>query len=189
MDAPVASASKKIQCVIEGVLPLNATLLDSGSDVSLVSMGLVKALMAAGSRVTMIEAPSPLEVRPYGVAAPAIVVTQQIRLASVQFDTTSGPLVLRGLLLWVDETVGAGVELLVGLPVMERLGYSAESVLANARVRAEVWDMDESRGPTAMSRVNRLMLAEIQIDDVMDDPEVPADCAQEGAGGLPYDDR
>ncbi|RHY16034.1 hypothetical protein DYB32_010685 [Aphanomyces invadans] len=85
----------------------------------------------------------------------------KVKLNSVVFQTSYGPLVLRGLDLWVDEAVTDKAELLVGRPVMNFLGYSADGVLAAARNQAAVWYQDtlEPPPPTAMATVHRLMQA------------------------------
>ncbi|RHY22874.1 hypothetical protein DYB32_009374 [Aphanomyces invadans] len=92
-DAP----SPKLACVVESVLPLEATLFDSGSDTSVGSSGFVTALLAAGASVTMRDAGGPLELQPYGAGTPPVTVTKKVKLNSVEFQTSYGPLVLRGL--------------------------------------------------------------------------------------------
>ncbi|RHZ25229.1 hypothetical protein DYB37_012795 [Aphanomyces astaci] len=58
---------------------------------------------------------------------------------SLEFKTGCGPLMLRGLRVWVDEAV-VGVELTLGLPVMQKLGYSDKTLLENARRQQAEWD-------------------------------------------------
>ncbi|ETW05776.1 hypothetical protein H310_03460 [Aphanomyces invadans] len=62
----------------------------------------------------------PMELRPYGADSQVITVTKQVRLRSLEFKTACGPLLLRGLRVWDDETV-ALIELTLGLPVMQKL--------------------------------------------------------------------
>ncbi|RHY25898.1 hypothetical protein DYB32_008020 [Aphanomyces invadans] len=173
IEAPAASTpSPRLDCVVEGVLPVCATLFDSGSDTSVGSLGLVSALLAAGASVAMRDAVRPLELRPYGNDVPTITVTKKVKLNSVVFQTSYGPLVLRGLDLWVDEAVKDKAELLVGRPVMNFLGYSVDGVLAAARKQAAVWDLDalEPGPPTAMATVRRLM--QVELEDGGDDEDV-----------------
>ncbi|RHY23197.1 hypothetical protein DYB32_009281, partial [Aphanomyces invadans] len=172
VKAEVAPSSK-LACVVEGVLPLEATLFDSGSDTSVGSLGLVAALLAAGASVTVRDAGCPLELQPYGAGTPRVTVTKKVKLNSVEFQTSYGPLVLRGLVLWVDDAVKDKAELLVGRPVMNALGYSADGVLAAARKQAAVWDLDslapDSPAPTAMARINRLM--QTKLEDAADEDD------------------
>ncbi|ETV93807.1 hypothetical protein H310_12370 [Aphanomyces invadans] len=152
--------SPKLACVVEGVLPLEATLFDSGSDTSVGSLGLVTALLAAGASVTMRDARRPLELQPYGAGTPPVTVTKKVKLNSVEFQTSYGPLVLRGLDLWVDDAVKDKAEL-------------ADGVLAAARKQAAVWDLDalatDSPAPTAMACINRLM--QTKLEDTADEDD------------------
>ncbi|ETV90145.1 hypothetical protein H310_15021 [Aphanomyces invadans] len=135
--APTTSASR-LECVVEGVLPTTATLLDSGSDTFVASLGFVITLLAAGASVVMRDMPRSTDLAPYGKGAPAITVTRKVKLGSVEFQTSYGPLVLRSLDLWVDEDVKDKIELLFGRPVMNALGYSASGVHEAARQQAAV---------------------------------------------------
>ncbi|CAK4563143.1 unnamed protein product, partial [Aphanomyces euteiches] len=42
-----------LACTVEGILPVRASLLDSGADISVASGGLVSALIAAGAAVDL----------------------------------------------------------------------------------------------------------------------------------------
>ncbi|RLO08328.1 hypothetical protein DYB28_002237 [Aphanomyces astaci] len=61
-----------------------------------------------------------------------------LRFGSLEFKTGCGPLMLRGLCVCVDEAV-AGVELALGLPVMQKLGYSVKTLLENSRRQEAEW--------------------------------------------------
>ncbi|RHY16010.1 hypothetical protein DYB32_010690 [Aphanomyces invadans] len=64
-------------------------------------------------------------------------------------------------------------EILVGRPVMNVLGYSADGVLVAARKQDAIWDLDaldpEPEPTTTMARVNRLTQAELDDDEDEDD--------------------
>ncbi|RLO00340.1 hypothetical protein DYB28_001384, partial [Aphanomyces astaci] len=135
---PVHTERAKLVATVEGVLTVNASLLDSGADLSVASGGLVSALLAAGA-APEITTMGPFSLRPYGADSRSVVVTKQVRFGSLEFKTGCGPLMLRGLRVWVDEAV-ASVELTLGLPVMQKLGYSDKTLLENARRQQAEWD-------------------------------------------------
>ncbi|RHY26888.1 hypothetical protein DYB32_007194 [Aphanomyces invadans] len=110
---------------------VQASLLDSGADLSVAFGGLVSALLAAGASPES-KVMGAMELRPYGADSQVITVTKQVRLRSLEFKTACGPLLLRGLRVWDDETV-ALIELTLGLPVMQKLGYNYQTLLENAR--------------------------------------------------------
>ncbi|RHY62703.1 hypothetical protein DYB38_009101, partial [Aphanomyces astaci] len=161
-----------------------ASLLDSGADLSVASGGLVSALLAAGAspEITVM---GPMELRPYGADSQVITVTKQVRLGSLEFKTACGPLMLRGLRVWVDETV-APVELTLGLPVMQKLGYNEQTLLENARRQQAVWDFGDQPITTpgvAMHRTLRMG----ELSEGIDDDEGMA-CATPELGNAPDDD-
>ncbi|RHY38324.1 hypothetical protein DYB25_012869 [Aphanomyces astaci] len=69
---------------------------------------------------------------------PGLTSTNGFRFGSLEFKTGCGPLMLRGLCVCVDEAV-AGVELALGLPVMQKLGYSVKTLLENSRRQEAEW--------------------------------------------------
>ncbi|RHY75352.1 hypothetical protein DYB38_013609 [Aphanomyces astaci] len=76
---------------------------------------------------------------------------------------------LQGLRVWVDETV-APVELTLGLPVMQKLGYTEQTLLKNARRQQAVWDFGDQPITTpgvAMHRTLRMG----ELSDGIDDDE------------------
>ncbi|CAK4606488.1 unnamed protein product, partial [Aphanomyces euteiches] len=85
-----------LACTVEGILPVRASLLDSGADISVASGGLVSALIAAGAAVDLTST-VPVSLQPYGAESSPICVTKQVRLRSLEFKTAFGPLLLRGL--------------------------------------------------------------------------------------------
>ncbi|RHY81672.1 hypothetical protein DYB26_013483, partial [Aphanomyces astaci] len=137
-----------------------------GADLSVAPGGLVSALLAAGASPE-ITAMGPMELRPYGADSQVFTVTKQVRLGSLEFKTACGPLMLRGLRVWVDETV-APVELTLGLPVMQKLGYNEQTLLEYARRQQAVWDFGHQPITTpgvAMPRTLRMGKLSDGIDD------------------------
>ncbi|RHZ06294.1 hypothetical protein DYB26_008559, partial [Aphanomyces astaci] len=94
--------------LLENIVRVDDVLLDSGSDVTIVTRGVMDALDAAGVKV-----------------GTPVVMTRSVKFNCVMLDTTCGPLVLRGLKAWVDDASTA-TELIVSRPVMELLGFSVE---------------------------------------------------------------
>ena len=151
---------------IEGVLSVSTALLDTGSDITLVTAGVIKSLEQAGIEIREIS-PEPLEVQPYG-ASPVLKVDRQVQFRLVTLDTPCGPLALRGLNAWVDSSSNAA-ELLISRSVMERLGFSEDDLLSSALAKKEVWDVSDVDKPSAMARVNRLTQAAASSDACGDD--------------------
>ncbi|RLO06759.1 hypothetical protein DYB28_010284, partial [Aphanomyces astaci] len=129
------SANKSLgrETKIEGIVSVTTTLLDTGSDVTLVTAGVLKSLERAGEEVK--------------------VISQELSL--VTLDTPCGPLALRGLKAWVDSSSNAA-ELLISRAVMERLGFSEDELLSHAFAKQEVWDVSDVDKPSAMASVSRL---------------------------------
>ncbi|KAH9109321.1 hypothetical protein AeMF1_015598 [Aphanomyces euteiches] len=156
-----------LACTVEGTLPVRASLLDSGADISVASGGLVSALIAAGAAVDLTST-VPVSLQPYGAESSPICVTKQVRLWSLEFKTAFGPLLLRGLRVWVDETV-SDVELTLGLPVMKKLGYNDQTLLENARRQQAVWDFGDQPTSTPGVAMHRALRVEERTDDIDDD--------------------
>ncbi|RQM19208.1 hypothetical protein B5M09_012009 [Aphanomyces astaci] len=135
---PVHTERVELVATVEGVLTVKASLLDSGAVFSVASVGLVSALLAAGGAPEITTMGS-FSLRPYGANSRPVVVTKQVRFGSLEFKAGCGPLMLLGLRVWVDEAV-VGVELTLGLPVMQKLGYSDKALLENARRQQTEWD-------------------------------------------------
>ncbi|RHY98549.1 hypothetical protein DYB35_010963, partial [Aphanomyces astaci] len=160
-----------------------ALLLDSGADLSVVSGGLVSALLAAGA-APEITTMGPLSLRPCGADRRPVVVTKQVRFGNLEFKTGCGPLMLRGLRVWVDEAV-AGVELNLGLPVMQKLGYSDKMLLENARRQQAEWDFADQSIATPVEAMHRTFCMEVTLVDDIDDDEGMC-CATPDWGTDPY---
>ena len=151
---------------IEGVVSVSTVLLDTGSDVTLVTAGVLKALEAAGIEIE-VTSPEHAEIQPYG-QAPALKVNRQVQFKLVTLDTPCGPLALPGLKAWVDPSSDAA-ELLISRAVMERLGFSEDELLSHAFSKQEVWDVSDVDKPSAMASVNRLTQAAASSDECGDD--------------------
>ncbi|RLO13878.1 hypothetical protein DYB28_001013 [Aphanomyces astaci] len=95
MDA-VKVGREDLTETVDGVVPVRASLLDSGADLSVASGGVVSALLQAGSSPEIVV----MDSRP-------ITVTKQVRLGRLEFNTGCGPLMLRGLRVWIDEAEAA----------------------------------------------------------------------------------
>ncbi|RHY24776.1 hypothetical protein DYB32_008700 [Aphanomyces invadans] len=161
------SAAKPLgrEAKIEGIVTVTI-LLDTGSDVTLVTAGVMKSLEQAGVEIKVIS-PEPSAVHPYG-DSPALKVDRQVQFKLVTLDTPCGPLALRGLNAWVDSSTNAA-ELLISRSVMERLGFSEDDLLSNAFAKQEVWDVSDVDKPSGMARVNRLTQAAASNDDCGED--------------------
>ncbi|RQM19827.1 hypothetical protein B5M09_011144 [Aphanomyces astaci] len=165
---PVHTMRVKLVATVEGVLTVKASLLDSGADLSVASGSLVSTLLAAGA-APEITTMRPFCLRPYGADSRPVVVTMQVRFGSLEFKTGCGPLMLRGLRVWVDEAV-AGVELTLGLPVMLKLGYSDKTLLENGRRQQAEWDFADQSIATPGEVIHRtLRMEETMVDDIDDD--------------------
>ncbi|RHY21825.1 hypothetical protein DYB32_009698 [Aphanomyces invadans] len=116
--------------MLDGVMFLSSVLLESGADGLLVTTDVVTALQKLGAAVDIVEV-KPMTMKPYGQSSEPLRVTKQARFKTMQFETSFGPLVLRGLKAWVDET-SQDCDLLIGKPVMEVLGFSQDGMLVEA---------------------------------------------------------
>ncbi|ETV75951.1 hypothetical protein H257_09910 [Aphanomyces astaci] len=170
-----------LTATVDGVVPVRASLLDSGADLSVASGGLVSALLAAGAAPEIIML-GPTTLRPYGTDSRPITVTKQVRLGRLEFNTGCGPLMFRGLRVWIDEAEAA-VELTLGLPVMQKVGYSEQTLLENARRQQAVWDFDDQPDTTPGIAMHRTLRME-ELSDGIDDDEGMC-CATPELGMIP----
>ncbi|RLN99490.1 hypothetical protein DYB28_008573, partial [Aphanomyces astaci] len=181
------SANKSLgrEAKIEGIVSVTTTLLDTGSDVTLVTAGVMKSLERAGVEVKVIS-PEPSVIQPYG-QAPALKVDRQVQFKLVTLDTPCGPLALRGLKAWVDSSSNAA-ELLISRAVMERLGFSEDELLSHAFAKQEVWDVSDVDKPSAMASVSRLTQVAASSDECGDDgmhcatPKIQVPSAEDAGG-------
>ncbi|RHY44833.1 hypothetical protein DYB30_009787 [Aphanomyces astaci] len=114
--------------LLENVVRVDDVLLDSDSDVTVVTRRVMDALDAAGINVGTVSHSVPHLTYPYGSDAKPVVMTRSVKFNCVTLDTTCGLLVLRGLKAWVDDASTAA-ELIVSRPVMALLGLSVEDLL------------------------------------------------------------
>ncbi|RHZ38399.1 hypothetical protein DYB31_012080 [Aphanomyces astaci] len=125
--------------LLENVVRVDDVLLDSDSDVTVVTRRVMDALDAAGINVGTVSHSVPHLTYPYGSDAKPVVMTRSVKFNCVTLDTTCGLLVLRGLKAWVDDASTAA-ELIVSRPVMALLGLSVEDLLVGVRKTEEEWD-------------------------------------------------
>ncbi|ETV90960.1 hypothetical protein H310_14304 [Aphanomyces invadans] len=133
--------SMKCRATLDDVLVLPRVLLDSGSDESLVSNGLLQALERLGSRPSVVVKPT-VTLKPYGENSLPLKVTRQVQFKALTLETSIGPLALRGLKVWVDEQ-SPQINLLIGRPVMDRLGLSVDGMLVDALKKRQTWEVGD----------------------------------------------
>ncbi|RLO06120.1 hypothetical protein DYB28_005801 [Aphanomyces astaci] len=117
--------------MLENIVRVDDVLLDSGSDVTVVTRGVMDALDAAGVESGIVSHSVPHLAHPYKSDTKSVVMARSIKFNCVTLDTTCGPLVLRGLKAWFDDTSTA-TELIVSRPLMELLGFIVEALLVGA---------------------------------------------------------
>ncbi|GMF29091.1 unnamed protein product [Phytophthora fragariaefolia] len=115
--------------VVADGLEMTATLLDSGSDNTLISRAAVEALLKLDPGLDLRNAPTPAYGNPVG--GQLVVLSRLALIRKVSLATSAGPLVLRNLRCWVDET-DEELNITIGRPMMERLGYSEDAFLVAA---------------------------------------------------------
>ncbi|RHZ07390.1 hypothetical protein DYB31_008840, partial [Aphanomyces astaci] len=89
--------------LVENIVRVDDVHLDSGSDVTVVTRGVMDALDAAGVKVGTVSHSVPHLAYPYGSDPKPVVMTHNVKFNCVTLDTTCEPLVLRGLKAWVDD--------------------------------------------------------------------------------------
>ncbi|RHY25685.1 hypothetical protein DYB32_008822 [Aphanomyces invadans] len=148
----------------KGLVRVENVLLDTGADVNVVSLslnvvsrGVIDALAEKNATVAVQVHDQPRLVYPYGVDIKPLDMKRHVKFGMVTLDTTCGPLTLRGLQAWIDETSTA-MGFIVSRPVMEVLGFSIDDLLDGARRQQAEWEVSPgSDGPvTSMSCVQRL---------------------------------
>ncbi|POM81778.1 Hypothetical protein PHPALM_202 [Phytophthora palmivora] len=153
-------------------LTVQASLLDSGADDSLASVGV---------RDTM---------RMYPVGGGMLVVSRKIRFDEVTLETPAGPLMLRGLVCWINEG-DKSLALTISRLVMKRLGYETPKLLAASKARSDEYQLDDMDTPAAADRnftcMHALMRDKTQdyfqpneIDELVTTPSLPSAPDHEG---------
>ncbi|KAE8980295.1 hypothetical protein PR002_g24168 [Phytophthora rubi] len=128
---------------VENAVDLSNVLLDSGADVNVVSRGLIKRLQEQGVTVH-VEKQEPHKLATFDGGV--FEVTQMVHLDVIQIQTTAGPLLLRRTPAWVFEQDTTRQVLILSRPVMERLGYSVDAILARACDTQPEWDLQDLAG-------------------------------------------
>ncbi|KAE9329883.1 hypothetical protein PF008_g15840 [Phytophthora fragariae] len=147
-------------------LEVKALLLDSGADTSLVARGVIDALQDDGVLVHIRQV-ADQELKPVGSGQ--LVASQVVQFKEVMLATSAGPLMLRNLECFVDES-DPSHGLIVGRPIMKILGYSTDELLVRARDAQTEWELagaDDTTAPTAegttpLQRVCRLQAAAME---------------------------
>ncbi|OWZ11930.1 LOW QUALITY PROTEIN: hypothetical protein PHMEG_00014979 [Phytophthora megakarya] len=134
------------------------------TDDSVVSGGIMRALESAG--VTIQEYPVSRTLDPVG--GHLISVARKVRFGEVEFDTSAGSLLLRNLDCLVHEEDRA-LSLTIGRPVMNRLGYTTDGLLAAARARQPEYELLEPEentvDPSPLVRLQAMRTIALEVLD------------------------
>ncbi|RHY20668.1 hypothetical protein DYB32_009985 [Aphanomyces invadans] len=144
--------------MVEGVVRVENILLDTEADVNVVSRGVMDALAACDVAVDIVVHDKPPIVFSYGETAAPLTMSRLAALGKLTLDATCGPLVLRGLKAWVDDTASS-IDVIISGPVVEILGFSVDDLLVEARQQKSEWDVSDGVDIPAsnMVRVTFLM--------------------------------
>ncbi|RHY17466.1 hypothetical protein DYB32_010514, partial [Aphanomyces invadans] len=160
---------------VADVVVVENLLLDTGANVNVASVALITALEKAGVATQVVVDDTPTALYPYGKETKPVMLSRRLRL-SVALTTTCGPLLLRGVPVWIDDEADADVALIISRPVMESLGFSTDALLVKARSLKPEWDMSDSEFlPSADAAVNRVSASRRTVQD--DDPEAGMECS------------
>ncbi|RQM21491.1 hypothetical protein B5M09_012626, partial [Aphanomyces astaci] len=77
--------------MLENIVRVDDVLLDSGSDVTVVTRGVMDAFDAVGVEVGIVSHSVPHLVYPYGSDVKPVVMTRSVKFNCVTLDTTCGP--------------------------------------------------------------------------------------------------
>ncbi|KAH9141744.1 hypothetical protein AeRB84_014109, partial [Aphanomyces euteiches] len=136
------------------------------------------ALAAKGASVAVATHDKPRQIYPYGADAAPLEMRRSVKFTSVTLQTACGPLTLRGLQAWVDDTSSL-IELIISRPVMEVLGFSVDDLLVGARQQNAEWDVSPESGQsqTGLARIQRLMADGRESDEPQLDESDGMECA------------
>ncbi|KAH9093688.1 hypothetical protein Ae201684P_016312 [Aphanomyces euteiches] len=163
--------------MVEALVRVDNVLLDTGADVNVVSRGVMDALAAKGASVAVATHDKPRQIYPYGADAAPLEMRRSVKFTSVTLETTCGPLTLRGLQAWVDDTSSL-IELIISRPVMEVLGFSVDDLLVGARQQNAEWDVSPEAGQSQTgARIQRLMADGRESDEPQLDESDGMECA------------
>ncbi|ETV95850.1 hypothetical protein H310_10893 [Aphanomyces invadans] len=120
---------------VADVVMVDNLLLDTRAKVNVPSVGLVAALEKAGVVTQVVVDDTPPALYPYGKATKPVLLSRRLRL-SVALTTTCGPLLLRGLPVWIDDDADDDVALIFSRPLIPRIHNGrapGQRALAQAR--------------------------------------------------------
>ncbi|POM77199.1 hypothetical protein PHPALM_5452 [Phytophthora palmivora] len=146
--------------VVEDVVAVDDTLLDSGAETTVVTRGLIRELQKHNVPLRMTKG-SPNILCPFGSKATRV--WWQVVLDKIELSTAAGPLMLRHLRAWVHEGEREVPSLILSQHVMKKLGYSVEAILSQARERQEEWDLNELETGDYSSGVSRVCRVSSQV--------------------------
>ncbi|KAG6615986.1 DEAD-box ATP-dependent RNA helicase 36 [Phytophthora cinnamomi] len=126
--------------MIEDVLELDRVLLDSGADVIVASRSLVAHLERNGVSVR-VETCSPRSLSMFD--GKTLTVMQKAWFDTIKIYTSAGPLLLRRTPAWIFGDDAEPLTMMLSRPVMERLGYSVDAILAKAYGTRPEWDLQD----------------------------------------------
>ncbi|CAK4244258.1 unnamed protein product [Aphanomyces euteiches] len=126
---PGQSEGSTVITTVEEKVTLDGALLDTGADVTIVNHALIDALKDNGHHVVLRRCP-PHALEPF--SGSPILVQDSITFDRISLDTSAGPLLLRQLTAWVVDDQNDQPRLIIARPVMEKLGYSLDAILATA---------------------------------------------------------
>ncbi|ETV93471.1 hypothetical protein H310_12522 [Aphanomyces invadans] len=91
---------------------------------------------------------------------------RSVKFGAVVLGTTCGPLTLRGLHCWIDDT-SPEIDLIISRPVMDLLGFSVDTLLVGARQKNTKWDVSVDDEPPAhgMSKLQRMTTSRHGADE------------------------
>ncbi|CAK4640565.1 unnamed protein product, partial [Aphanomyces euteiches] len=161
VTSAVACAARVV-CLASDVVALDASF-DSGADQSVVPPTTLKKLTKHGREVPVVKLRTPVLVK--GFNGPTYSVIEEAVLDLI-FNTEASPLLLRNVKCWVSgDDLPAGVgEILLSRAIMYKLGYDPRSMLRDAALVADQYDMADVTSPSGV--VTAVMLA---CNELVDD--------------------
>ena len=164
--------------MVDALVRVDNVLLDTGADVNVVSRGVMDELAANGANVAVVSHDKPRLIYLYGADAAPLEMRRSVKFTSVTLETACGPLTLRGLQAWVDDTSSL-IELIISRPIMDVLGFSVDDLLVGARQQNAEWDVspEASQSQSGMAKIQRLMADSRESDEPELDESDGMECA------------
>ena len=147
--------------------------LDSGADKPAVSRGVLQVLESQGHWLMLNKLPSPIETE---LADGTIVLVEWLVRLDITISTLAGPLQIKQVECWVIES--EDIRFILGLPVMQLLGYNSRNLLNTARQRQSILHYADSPCVEngSKSSLQSLMLPKVEIEEagysITEDPDV-----------------